>query len=166
MNDLISAPLLPLAVGVGLLLFAGYWESRTLKVPNLLTLGALLAAMIFATAKTILAPGTPGGLGATVVGTVVGGALLLPLYLRFGLGAGCVKTQAAFGGWMSCAMGAEIGIKLLIVATICACVTLAANSISHQPLAEDDPEDGKQIIHGQLPLSVGAVFGIVATTWL
>ena len=166
MLELITLPSLPLAIGIGLLLCAGYWESKTLRVPNALTLGALLAAVLFATARTWFAPQAIGGIGAALIGMVVGGVLLLPLYVRFGLGAGCVKAQAAFGAWMGCAFGVEAGIMLIVVATICACIMLAANALSHPRLLEHDAEYGRQVAHGQLPLSIGALVGLVVATWM
>ena len=162
MLDFIALPTLPLAIGVGSLICAGYWESKTMRVPNALTFGTLFAALLFATVRTLFVPQAIGGLGAAMIGMLVGGILLLPLYAQFGLGAGCVKAQAAFGAWMGCALGIGIGIKLLVVTTICALILLAASAFSHQRLPEHDPEYGQQVVHGQLPLSVGALVGLLA----
>ena len=76
MFDLVTLPLFPLAIGIGFLMCAGYWESKTLTVPNGLTLGALLAALLFAAAKTLLAPQAIGGLGAALIGNMDGTMLI------------------------------------------------------------------------------------------
>lgn len=166
MLDLLALPTLPLSIGIAFLMCAGYWESRTMMVPNKLTLGVLLAGLLFATTKSLLTPEVPGGLGAALVGMVCGVVFLLPLYVFIGLGAGCVKAQAAFGAWLCCAMGVGTGVTILVLATVCACIVLAANAYSHVRLLEHDQEHGQQLIHGQLPLSLGALVGLVATTWM
>ncbi len=166
MPDLITLPIVPLSIGIIFLICAGYSDFKTLRVPNKLTFGSLFAALLFATGKSWIAPQASGGLGAALVGMFIGGLLLLPLYHRFGLGAACVKSQAAFGAWLGCAMGAAAGVQALVVVTLCACIFLAANAFSVPRLAETDPEHGHQFAHGQLPLSIGALIGLVATTWM
>ncbi len=166
MHDLITLPTLPLGIGISFLICAGYWELKTLMVPNKLTFGFILAALLLATAKSWVAPEVSGGLGAALIGMMVGGVLLLPPYRWFGLGAGCVKAQAAFGAWLGCALGAGLGVKVLVIATLSACTVLAANAFSHQRLPESDPGHGSQVVHGQLPLSIGALVGLAAATWM
>src|SRR3989442_6796607 len=82
-------------VAVGVALVACVWDLHTRRIPNLLTLGAALVALIVST-STI---GWPG-LGSSMGGWVLGTALWLPLYALGGMGAGDVKLLAAIGAWL------------------------------------------------------------------
>lgn len=70
-------------------------DRRGFRLPNRLTLGLLAAGCLWNT-------GLHGwsGLGHAFTGAAVGGALLLPVYLRGGMGAGDVKMLAAVGAWL------------------------------------------------------------------
>jgi prepilin peptidase CpaA len=59
--------------------------------------------------------GGGGGLGASLLGTLVAGALLYPVYAIRGMGAGDVKMQAGFGAWVGAFFGLERSLALWIV---------------------------------------------------
>lgn len=65
------------------------------RIPNILTGGALLLAVVLAS----IAGGWRGLLGS-IGGAAIGMAALLPFYLRRGMGAGDVKLMAAAGGFI------------------------------------------------------------------
>jgi prepilin peptidase CpaA len=70
-------------------------DLRTRQIPNVLTFGAAVGA--------ILAHGITDGLagiGFSAGGWVVGLALFLPLFLLRGMGGGDVKLLAALGAWV------------------------------------------------------------------
>jgi prepilin peptidase CpaA len=71
------------------------WDVRTQRIPNVLTLSAAAAAILFhaATAGVF-------GVGITVTGWLVGALLFFPLFAVRGMGAGDVKLLAAFGAWL------------------------------------------------------------------
>lgn len=71
------------------------WDIRTQRIPNVLTLSAAVAAIVFhaATAGWI-------GAGTSVSGWIVGTLLFFPLFAVRGMGAGDVKLLAAFGAWL------------------------------------------------------------------
>lgn len=71
------------------------FDLRARRVPNLLTLGAAIVAIAFHT--TI---GGLSGLAISLGGWAVGVALLLPLFLLGGMGAGDVKLLGALGAWL------------------------------------------------------------------
>src|SRR5262249_26682358 len=54
-----------------------------------------------------------GGLGAALAGTVVGFALLLPVYAIGGMGAGDVKMQMGFGSWAGAYFGLWSGLAVV-----------------------------------------------------
>jgi prepilin peptidase CpaA len=84
----IGAVLLVAIVAVG-------FDVRTRRIPNLLTFGAALLAMLVATLT--------GGLSAamtTVFAWMLGVALFLPFFALGGMGAGDVKLLAALAAWL------------------------------------------------------------------
>jgi len=66
-----------------------------LKVPNWITFPMIVAGWVYSAALSPYAGWE--GLGWSLLGTVIGLALLLPLYSIGGMGAGDVKLLAAFG---------------------------------------------------------------------
>jgi ascorbate-specific PTS system EIIC-type component UlaA len=166
MYDVITLPTLPLGCGIATLFLAGYYESRAVRVPSKLMLACLFIALLFAGAKYSMAPQATGGLIAALIGMVAGGVLMIPLHFWFDVGKGCITAMAAFGAWLSCAIGVSMGGKVLLITATCAFLVLVANVTVHKRLPDSDPEHDKPVEHGQLPVTFGAVVGLLATIWL
>ncbi|TWT30872.1 A24 family peptidase [Blastopirellula retiformator] len=77
------------------LIVAAVIDGFQLKVPNWITFPFIIAGWIY----SVAAFGWEG-LGWSMLGTVVGLALLLPAYAIGGMGAGDVKLLAGVGAWM------------------------------------------------------------------
>lgn len=77
------------------LVVAAVIDGYKLKVPNWLTFPLVLCGWAYGAAS-----GGWAGLGDSLVGTVVGLALLLPAYAIGGMGAGDVKLLAGVGAWV------------------------------------------------------------------
>lgn len=77
------------------LIVAAVIDGYALKVPNWITFPFILAGWIYSTAMFGWE-----GLGYSLVGTVIGLALLLPAYSIGGMGAGDVKLLAGVGAWV------------------------------------------------------------------
>jgi prepilin peptidase CpaA len=77
------------------LVVAAYIDGKQLKVPNWLTFPMVVSGWAF---NTVVLGWE--GLGFSLLGTVVGLALLLPAYAIGGMGAGDVKLMAGVGAWM------------------------------------------------------------------
>jgi prepilin peptidase CpaA len=77
------------------LIVAAVIDGFELKVPNWVTFPFILTGWLYSTA----AFGWEG-LGWSLLGTVIGLALLLPLYAIGGMGAGDVKLLAGVGAWV------------------------------------------------------------------
>lgn len=77
------------------LVVAAVIDGYRLKVPNWVTFPLVISGWVY----SVAAFGLPG-LGWSLLGTVVGLALLLPLYCVGGMGAGDVKLLAGVGAWV------------------------------------------------------------------
>jgi prepilin peptidase CpaA len=84
------------------MIVAAVIDGWKLKVPNWLTFPLVLAGWALGLAHDFgLLEGTgSGGIGASLAGTGLGFALLLPVYSIGGMGAGDVKMQMGFGAWI------------------------------------------------------------------
>src|SRR5262245_18997501 len=85
----ITAPVILIA------LTACAFDLRTRRIPNALTFGAALAALLFHR----LTGGSEGAMAAAG-GWVVGLFLFLPFFVLRGMGGGDVKLLAALGAWL------------------------------------------------------------------
>src|SRR5688572_10689038 len=77
------------------LIVAAWIDGKELRVPNWITFPMVLSGIAF----NVWMSGW-SGLGAALLGTVVGLATLLPLYSVGGMGAGDVKLMAGMGAWL------------------------------------------------------------------
>jgi prepilin peptidase CpaA len=106
------------------LVVAAVIDGLKLKVPNWITFPMIISGWIYSATLSPYAGWE--GLMFSLVGTVVGLALLLPLYAIGGMGAGDVKLLAGVGAWVwgtvtlyAFALSAIIGgvISVLMVVT-------------------------------------------------
>ena len=70
-------------------------DIRTRRIPNALTLGGALAALVYMGATSGLS-----GLGTAAGGWLTGAALFFPFFALRGMGSGDVKLLAALGAWL------------------------------------------------------------------
>jgi prepilin peptidase CpaA len=95
-----------LVVCLGMLAAAGidWWK---FKVPNNLTFPLIVSGWVLGLCNNfaLLPSGGQGGLGAALVGTLLGCALLIPMYAIGGMGAGDVKMTMGFGSWIGAFYG-------------------------------------------------------------
>ena len=97
----------PYCVMTAMLVAATAIDLRSHRIPNLISLGGLLAALVLAA--------TGHGavtLGPALTGMAIGFFLLLPLYAKGAMGAGDVKLMAAVGAFLggpALALGAVAG---------------------------------------------------------
>jgi prepilin peptidase CpaA len=80
---------------IALVVIACVPDVRTRRIPNVLTFGAALAALVFHAWSSGVA-----GLLTSLGGGVVGAALFFPFFALRGMGAGDVKLIAAVGAWL------------------------------------------------------------------
>jgi prepilin peptidase CpaA len=83
------------------LVVAAVIDGKQLRVPNWLTFPLVISGWIYSAAAGYwTGEGLWVGLGWSLVGTLVGLALLLPAYAIGGMGAGDVKLLAGVGAWL------------------------------------------------------------------
>ena len=103
-----------LFICVGMLAAAGidWWK---FKVPNKLTFPLIISGWVLGLLNYFeLVPyGGQGGLGAALVGTMVGCALLIPMYAIGGMGAGDVKMTMGFGSWIGAFYGLPDAVYII-----------------------------------------------------
>lgn len=113
----------PMWVVTIVLVVAAAIDGWKLKVPNSITYPMIVAGWVYHTA--FFGFGVDG-LAASLIGTVVGLALLLPAYAIGGMGAGDVKLLAGVGAWVgsshtfyafcvSTIVGAVIAVLMVVV---------------------------------------------------
>ncbi|MEO2046942.1 MAG: prepilin peptidase [Pirellulales bacterium] len=80
------------------LIVAAVIDGLQLKVPNWITFPMIVSGWVYSATYSAY-PGWEG-LGYSLVGTLVGLALLMPAYAIGGMGAGDVKLLAGVGAWV------------------------------------------------------------------
>lgn len=83
------------AAAIVIAVIAAVWDLKTRRIPNVLTFGAALAAIV-----VHLWLQGPAGAGWAVAGWLVGVAFFLPFFALGGMGAGDVKLLGALGAWL------------------------------------------------------------------
>ena len=78
-----------------IVLIACVFDVRTRRIPNLLTMSAAVAGLIYHLATSGI-----GGLQIAAAGWLLGLLLLLPYFALGGMGGGDVKLVAALGAWL------------------------------------------------------------------
>src|SRR5205807_5854569 len=107
------------------MIVAAVIDGWKLKVPNWLTFPLVLGGWFLGLCHNFgWLDGTgAGGIGASLAGTALGFALLLPVYAIGGMGAGDVKMQMGFGSWVGAFFGLGRGLEVVFWA-FCTAVIL------------------------------------------
>lgn len=92
---------------------ASWWDLRTRRIPNALTIPALVAALCVHGAL-----GAGQGLFLSACGAVVAGALVLPGYALRSTGGGDVKLLMAVGAILTYPLALKAGLAALIIGGI------------------------------------------------
>src|SRR6516165_2457635 len=97
------------------MIVAAVIDGWKLKVPNWLTLPLIVSGWLLGLVHNfgwLEGTGT-GGVGSAFTGTLLGFALLLPVYAIGGMGAGDVKMQMGFGSWVGAFFGLWTGVAVI-----------------------------------------------------
>ena len=174
MDILFSSPIVPLAVGFIFLAIAGYIELRTYVVPNVLTFSAIALAIGYSILAAAICPGGSGNLASVFVGLIISSMMLIPIYAKGGIGAGCVKAQAAAGAWFGAALPLAACVKFVFFSSLGALAVVTiywAFCVRQQAISKDGgvPANASPLsvhVHGQFPLSIGTMLGALTSSWI
>ena len=108
----------PLMFVCAAMIVAAVIDGWKLKVPNWLTFPLIVSGWLFGLCHNFgwLEGTGDGGIGASLAGTALGFALLLPVYAIGGMGAGDVKMQMGFGAWVAAFFGLGAGLWVIFYA--------------------------------------------------
>ncbi len=117
--ELLTPPNWPLVFICAAMIAAAVIDWWKFKVPNWLTFPIILGGWALGLVHQFgghIVPGDGfGGFGASLAGTGLGLALLLPMYAIGGMGAGDVKMTMGFGSWAGAFFGLENGLCLWVI---------------------------------------------------
>src|SRR5260221_10724092 len=110
--SLANWPIVVICIGM---LAAGIIDWWKFKVPNKLTFPLIISGWVLGLLNNfeLIPGGGHGGIGAAVVGTLFGCALLIPVYAIGGMGAGDVKMTMGFGSWIGAFYGISDGADII-----------------------------------------------------
>jgi len=104
------------------MIVAAVIDGWKLKVPNWLTFPLILSGWLLGLIYNCGFLSGNGGIGASLAGTALGFALLLPVYAIGGMGAGDVKMQMGFGAWVGAFFGLSQGLWIIFYAFCAAAI--------------------------------------------
>jgi len=127
------SPLVPVVLLCLGMILAAVIDGIAFKVPNWLTLSMILAGWGIGALNSFgLTVGqgpieaafrgdfpASGGVGASLLGSLVAFGLLFPVFLIGGMGQGDVKMQTGFGAWVAALYGSHEGLWTIVYA-VCA----------------------------------------------
>jgi prepilin peptidase CpaA len=106
----------PLTFLCAAMIVAAVIDGWKLKVPNWLTFPLILSGWglgLLNNFDLLRDAGFQGGVGAALLGTLLGFLLLFPVYAIGGMGAGDVKMQMGFGAWVGAFYGTKDGLWII-----------------------------------------------------
>jgi prepilin peptidase CpaA len=101
-------PVVVICIGMLAAAIIDWWK---FKVPNKLTFPLILSGWLLGLANTCGLGAGDGGIGSALLGTMLGCALLIPVYAIGGMGAGDVKMTMGFGSWIGAFYGIATGAE-------------------------------------------------------
>lgn len=108
------------------MIVAAVIDGWKLKVPNWLNFPLIISGWLLGILHDcnveFLGSAGEGGIGGALVGTLLGFALLFPVYAIGGMGGGDVKMQMGFGSWVGAFYGISHGASVIFYAFLLAVV--------------------------------------------
>ena len=108
-------PILVVCTGMIAAAIIDWWK---FKVPNRLTFPLIVSGWMVGLSNNFGLEAGNGGIGASLAGTALACALLLPVYAIGGMGAGDVKMTMGFGSWIGAFYGIDEGASVIFWAFI------------------------------------------------
>jgi prepilin peptidase CpaA len=116
-NHLENWPVVAICIGMVAAAVIDWWK---FKVPNKLTYPIILAGWLLGVLVNLgwvsAYQGEGGGFLPAFAGTFLGLALILPVYVIGGMGAGDCKMTMGFGSWVGAFFGYDPGMWIIVMA--------------------------------------------------
>jgi prepilin peptidase CpaA len=119
----------PAQIAVVVAATACVYDLRTRRIPNALTFGAALIALLFHALT-----GGPSALAMAGGGWLLGIGLFVPFFMLGGLGAGDVKLLGAIGAWLGPASVLRVGLYSALAGGVFAVVVALQTGYLRQAL--------------------------------
>jgi len=103
----------PIVVICAAMLAAAIIDWWKFKVPNKLTFPIIFTGWALGLANNFGLGAGDGGIGSALLGTLLGLALLIPVYAIGGMGAGDVKMTMGFGSWIGAFYSMDPGAEII-----------------------------------------------------
>ena len=166
----IQTTALSLCFLAGLLAASVYFDARSHRIPNTLTLGGTLAGLVLATHTD---PGW-GTLALSTGGAALGAAMFLPLYALGKMGAGDVKMLGMVGAFLgpagvfwaamwSLIAGGALAVAWLIGARGLRRMTFRTlgTSLADRPVADGPVESDASPMQSKMPYAAAIAVGAI-----
>ncbi len=108
--SLANWPVLVICAGMIAAAIIDWWK---FKVPNKLTFPLIISGWVLGIANSFGLGAGEGGILASLVGTLLGLGLMLPIYAIGGMGAGDVKMTMGFGSWIGAFFGLPTALGII-----------------------------------------------------
>lgn len=167
-----ALPIILVAVMIPFTLLAAFWDMRTHRLPNWITVPSFVAGVLFhiihgAIAGATWYGGAAEGLGFSMAGFAAGFLPLLLLWMIGGGGAGDVKLMGAIGAWMGLTLTMITYVLSMVFVAFVAVGLLCYRAIrpARQKNASQPKSSGAEGRRWQAPI---VPFGVpvCAATWL
>jgi prepilin peptidase CpaA len=157
---------------VAILVTAVFWDLRSRRIPNALTLTCAVAGLVAAAVGL----GSPGGAGTAALAALVGLLLWLPFYVLGVLGAGDVKLFAAASTWLTpmgsvraalaaALFGGVLSIVWMVYARGGAFTAMRLGHAMQQPRVLTEAMPTARGTDGRVPYGVALVAGLLYEAW-
>lgn len=162
-----DSPSLPILIGAALMAFSAIINWRTLLVPNWLSFSSIASGLLVA---SFFGQRYGGDVVSSVVGIGASLAFMIPMYSRFGLGAGSVKMQMGLGAWIGAGTKVEWSFYMSAASAILGStliyVVILLWSRKVDPQINDELPANARVYPSQLTLAIGSVIAIAGLQYL
>jgi prepilin peptidase CpaA len=129
---------IPIAVAAAVVAVAAATDMWKFRIPNLLTVPALVAGPVYHAAA-----GTPGAVESSLLGLGLGFGILFVLFAGGMMGAGDVKLMAAVGAWL----GANGLLRVLMVSVLVMGLSSLVMQVCQEGIRKTSVRFAQQLVH-------------------
>jgi len=155
----------PLWVSCGLMVIAAIINYRTLMVPNWLSLPSIAVGLLIA---LLFGERLGGDWVSSLIGIGASLAFMIPMYTRYGLGAGSVKMQMGLGAWIGSTTSSEwsffISASAAILGSLLTYIVLTM--VGKREPVQENVDLPPKLYPAQITLTLGSLIAVIGLFWL